>query len=234
VAQLAEIGVDWYTKLEQGRPAGVSAKTLTAVATALQCSPDEIRYLFDLAGLKQRSSEYYPICERLSSATQMMLDQLDPLPALIQNTQFDVIGFNQAYSRLMGVDLTSIPEEERNCIHLALTNPNWKAALLDYDDLLLRLVSMFRAAMANHLEDRAWQEKLQRYLDVSPDFRRIWERHQVQEVENHVKRFNHPILGELRLRQTNWWSAPTNGLRLLVYVPVDEPTRSALHMNSAG
>jgi predicted RNA-binding protein (virulence factor B family) len=37
----------------------------------------------------------------------------------------------------------------------------------------------------------------------------------------------------MTLHQTNWWSAPKNGDRLLVYVPADEQSRMALNTLAA-
>ncbi|VUA84200.1 DNA-binding protein [Klebsiella pneumoniae] len=51
VAMLADVGVTWYTWLEQGREVNPSEAVLVGVANALQCSPLETRHLFVLAGL---------------------------------------------------------------------------------------------------------------------------------------------------------------------------------------
>ncbi len=56
VAMLAEVGVTWYTWLEQGREVNPSESVLVGVANALQCSPLETRHLFrsgraDAAGI---------------------------------------------------------------------------------------------------------------------------------------------------------------------------------------
>ncbi len=50
VAMLADVGVTWYTWLEQGREVNPSAAVMQAVAEALQCSALETRHLFVLAG----------------------------------------------------------------------------------------------------------------------------------------------------------------------------------------
>ncbi|GAB2876454.1 MULTISPECIES: helix-turn-helix transcriptional regulator [Microvirgula] len=228
VAQLAEVGVTWYTWLEQGRPIQASARSLGAIAVALQCSAAETRHLFALAGLGEPVAPHAPSCERLSTASRILLDQLDPLPALIQNARFDILGYNPAYSRLIGVDLTQVPHEDRNCIYLALTHPVWRSRLADWNDILPRMVASFRAAMAGHLEDPQWGAQLQRFLSISADFRDTWQRNEVRSIENQSKRFRHPLVGVLELQQVNWWSAPRNGDRLLVYVPVDADSERAL------
>src|SRR6266568_2176801 len=50
VAQLANVGVSWYTLLEQGRDIHPSSEVLHSIADALQLTPDERQHLFLLAG----------------------------------------------------------------------------------------------------------------------------------------------------------------------------------------
>lgn len=230
VAQLAEIGVTWYTWLEQGRPVRTSSKVLNAIATALQCSEAETRHLFSLAGKVGQASVLTPSCEHVSHASQAILDQLNPLPAVVQNARFDIIGFNQAYSRLMCVELAQIDPLDRNCIYLAFTSQSWRDCLVDWDETMPRMVALFRAAMADHMHDAVWERQLQRFFDASEQFRKIWQRYEVRGIENQVKRFRHPRAGLMTLQQTNWWSAPKNGDRLLVYVPADEQSKAALQL----
>ncbi|MES5369161.1 hypothetical protein ABVM38_25520, partial [Klebsiella pneumoniae] len=57
----------------------------------------------------------------------------------------------------------------------------------------------------------------------------LWhQRYEVRGVENQIKHFNHPQLGRFSLQQMYWYSAPRNGSRLLVYLPMDEAGEQAL------
>src|SRR6185295_19375819 len=49
VAQLANVGVSWYTLLEQGRDIHPSREVLQSIAEALRLSADEEKHLFLLA-----------------------------------------------------------------------------------------------------------------------------------------------------------------------------------------
>src|SRR5215831_2825823 len=51
VAQLAGVGVTWYTWLEQGRDINPSAQVLDAIARTLQFDVHEHSHLFTLAGI---------------------------------------------------------------------------------------------------------------------------------------------------------------------------------------
>src|SRR5437588_2620176 len=50
VAQLAGVGVTWYTWLEQGRDIHASDQVLAAIAATLQLDPYERAHLYTLAG----------------------------------------------------------------------------------------------------------------------------------------------------------------------------------------
>ena len=47
-------------------------------------------------------------------------------------------------------------------------------------------------------------------------------------LEDELKLFTHPELGDFTLQQMYWYSAPRNGSRLLVYLPVDEAGERAM------
>ena len=222
VAMLADVGVPWYTWLEQGREVNPSVAVMQALAEALQCSALETRHLFVLAGLTPLESANVPQCEGISPGTRRMLDSLLPQPASIQKPNFDIVAWNEAFCRLMGVDFSIIPEDDRNCIYLYLTHPGWRRRLAN-PDVLGNFVSYFRAAMAEHRGESAWENKLARFFAASAEFEALWhQRYEVRGVENQIKTFLHPEFGEFQLQQMYWYSAPRNGSRLLVYLPVDE------------
>ena len=234
VAALADIGVTWYTKLEQGQPIRVSPRVLAAVARALQCSDSETRHLFTLARLAHPDGAPVAHCEQVSPMALRILRELEPLPALLQNARYDILAYNDAYCRMVNVDLGAIAAPDRNCIYLALTHPDWRASLAHWDEMLPRMVAQFRSALAEHRNDPVWVAQLERYMQISPEFVDAWQRYEVRAVENQLKRFVHPQLGVFALQQMNWWSAAAGGNRLLVYVPMDAVGEAALGCAAAG
>ena len=157
-----------------------------------------------------------------------MLDSLMPQPASIQKPNFDIVAWNDSFCRLMGVDFAALPAENRNCIYLYLTHETWRSRI-ENRDVLPTFVSYFRAAMAEHRGDPLWENKLARFFAASAEFETLWhQRYDVRGVENQVKNFNHPQLGRFSLQQMSWYSAPRNGSRLLVYLPMDDAGEQAL------
>lgn len=223
VAARADIGITWYTKLEQGRPIRVSPRVLLSVAQVLEFNEVETEHLFKLASLPAPlRPENSRVCEPLAAASQQILDQLCPYPALIQTKRYNIRGFNEAYRRLVGVDLHAIPPEDRNCIYLSLVNPAWRASQADPDEMLANMAALFRASMVEHLDDPAWERQLERYMSASDQFRIVWDRYQLKGIENTVKRFRLADGTILALQSNNWWASPSNDDRMIVYTPTDE------------
>src|ERR671929_266244 len=78
VADLAGVGLTWYTWLEQGRDIRVSDEVLTSIARALQLEPAERVHLFRLAGHAPPAAEP---ATAISPRLQRVLDAWDPFPA---------------------------------------------------------------------------------------------------------------------------------------------------------
>lgn len=227
VAQLAGIGVTWYTKLEQGREVQPSRQAIEAIARALQCNDDELRHLLALAGIKLDQAA--PSADDAPGALHMqLLDKLLPYPAQMQSAAFDLLAANAAYERLMGVSLQQLPALERNCLHMNLFNPQWQRVVRHEPQAIERMVAMFRAASTQQSGDPVIAQRLDYFLRHSEVFRHAWERYQVRSPENNEKTFDHPTLGIIHLRQTYWWSAPRNGKRMVVYLPVSDQDAEAL------
>src|SRR3954471_14618681 len=75
VAQLAHVGVSWYTLLEQGRDIHPSKEVLHSIADALHLTPDERHHLFLLAD-QQHSIDTSAPDEQVSPALRRVLDAL--------------------------------------------------------------------------------------------------------------------------------------------------------------
>ncbi|MEV8623178.1 helix-turn-helix domain-containing protein [Streptomyces sp. NBC_01268] len=225
VAQLSAVGVTWYTWLEQARPIQVSPQVLDALAGALLLDPTERNHLFALAGQTDPHPE--TPCPAVTPALRGLLDQLEPVPAAVQNSRYDFLAHNRTFGRLF-CDLDALPREERNSLWLAFTNDDFRAAVTDLPEVLASLAGKLRAAMAEHLAEPAWKELLHRLRTASPEFREIWARHDVVDQSGRTKLIHNAHVGLLRLEHTNLYLGPAAGPRLVTYVPVDEASRAGI------
>ncbi|MDX3077361.1 helix-turn-helix transcriptional regulator [Streptomyces sp. MI02-7b] len=222
VAQLAAVGVTWYTWLEQAREIQISAQVADAIARALMLDPNERTHLFRLAGVTDPNPRAR--CPGMSDQIREMLGKLEPLPAAVLNSRTDVIAHNRTYGRLVA-DLDALPFEDRNIMWLAFTDAAWRAGMPDWKEASRQMVAKYRAAMAEHLAEPAWKSLVKRLEQASPEFRELWERHEVQEPENRAKRFLNPYVGLLTFDFTHLWLGPRQGPRLVTYTPADDLTR---------
>jgi len=153
VAQLAGVGVTWYTWLEQARQINASPQVLDAIARTLQFDSHEHAHLFTLAGVT--TTTIADECGSLTPEAQLLVDQLEPYPAIILNARWDLLAYNRVHGSFFP-HLEKIPLEDRNCLWLAFTDPAWREAMVDWEDSVGLMVAEYRAAMAEHIDDPAW------------------------------------------------------------------------------
>jgi transcriptional regulator with XRE-family HTH domain len=225
VAQLAGVGVTWYTWLEQGRDINVSEQVLAAVARTLRLDRTERTHLYTLAGVPVTPSRM--ACSALTPGTQRILDQLVPFPASVVNKRYDVLAYNEAYRRII-LDLDKVPVEERNVLWLAFTYPDWECVFLDEGDLHASLVAGYRGGMAEHVGEPAWRDLTARLLECSPRFAELWSRHDVAGPGTRIKLVDNPAVGLLKLEPYNLWVGQGTDIRVAVYAPADDATGDKL------
>jgi transcriptional regulator with XRE-family HTH domain len=234
IAQVANVGVTWYTWLEQGRDINVSLQVLDALARGLRLDPVEHGHLLRLAGYPfDQTSEP---CDVVPESVYRVLDQLDPAPASLQNRRCDLLAYNTTYG-LLFPELADMPVENRNTLWLIFTHPAWRASLIDRDETLPRLVAQFRNEFAENPHDPAWTYLVHRLQKSSPEFCELWERHDVARPSRGSKRVLHPEVGLLRFDFVNFWLCQRLGHRLLTYLPADDDTRDRierLHVSAGG
>lgn len=164
VAQLAGVGLTWYTWLEQGRPIAASAQVIASIARALQLSDDERDHLFALADLPLPDREAR-MC--VGQAHLDLLEKLLPYPAAVQTSRFDIRAYNRAYRYLFD-DLDEVAEEQRNCAVLLFTDTAWQRAHVDLDHAQRRIAARLRSAYGRHHEEPSWQRFIGELEEMSP------------------------------------------------------------------
>lgn len=224
VAQLAGVGLTWYTWLEQGRPIAASEQVLGAIARALRMSEDERDHLFALAGVSVPGRE---VRACVQPAHLDLLAKLMPYPAAVQTARFDIRAYNRSY-RFLFDDLDEYPATGRNCAVLIFTDPIWQRAHADLAHAQHRIAARLRAAYGRHHDEPGWQEFVSRLEDRSAAFAELWRRGDVGGEQNTVKNLVHPLLGPLRLEMTSLWIGDAGASRVVWFTPADEATQRAV------
>ena len=226
VAQLAGVGVTWYTWLEQGRPIHASPQVLEAVARTLQLDSVERQHLFRLADAPDTTTtevQSPAVCPEI----QEILDQLSPLPADVVTERFDIVAWNAGYQALFPRTPERAPAE-RNSLLSVFTSPQCCNAYENSAEQRAAMVAQLRAAYGRHLGEPAWTGFIKRLEGVSPEFARMWATQDVAQPASITKIFRHPLYPRLPMRSTSMALQGCVGARMVVYTPVDAETRRAI------
>ena len=229
VALLAGVGVTWYTWLEQGRQINASTQVLDAVARTLRLDRAERWHLYRLAEAMplraqgDRKGEPRavpgPIAEILRS--------LDPLPASLVNSRFDILMSNDASEELFW-EWHSLPCIHKNQLWCVVTEPTARDKFPEYDTHIRYQVARLRSAYSRHIGEPDWDEDIRRLSGLSSEFAALWDRHEVAETEPRILTYTHPRAGRVRFAVSELDLPAIPDTRLMVYTPDDEQTRERL------
>ena len=236
VAQLAGVGITWYTWLEQGRPIKASAQVLGAVAQTLRLDQAERQHLYRLADIAEAAGAPGVTgtpCEQVPPDVQGIMDSLVPLPACVLNERYDLLGWNDAYAALWPGMIGAQPGE-RNILWQNFTHPDCCHPYVSRHDQLGRLVAQFRGNYGRHVGEPAWTSLIRRLQGASPQFARLWDEHDVANPVTYLKVFRHPAFPRLAMTSTSLGVLAVPCTRMVVYTPADEECRAAIGKLLAG
>ena len=225
VAQLAGVGVTWYTWLEQGRPINASEQVLAAIARTLRLDAVEQAHLYRLAGLQ--AAQTPPADCPFRPEMQTVLDALCPLPTAISNSRYDILRWNAAYQALFP-GLMLDPGSRRNSLWSTATTPGCCNAFLNREEELPLMVAVLRSGYGRHLGEPYWEDFIRDLLAASPEFARLWAQQDVAAHSSRRKVFRHAAVGEVRLAATNLGVTGAPEARMVVYTPMDEESRERI------
>lgn len=208
LAQLAGVSVAYYIRLEQGRGGNVSTAVLDAIATALRLTPAERDHLTNLARPAPRGVRPVvraggsPCSEaargRVRPALQQLIDTMENVPAYVIGRRLDIIGWNRLACALLG-DFAALPPERRNLAWQVFLDPTARALYEDWDAKAADVVGYLRRDAGRNPGDPAMAALIGELSLGSPEFRRLWAAHDVQDKGFGGKVLHHPLVGRLAL-----------------------------------
>jgi len=218
VAQLAGVSTAWYTWLEQGRDVQPSANTLDAIARALRLTHEERAHAFVLAGRPLHEELPPPVVET-PPEVKAVLDALT-VPAYVSDRAWNVIGWNSLMDALLGYS----KRIERNTLAIVFGDPTFRQIFVQWADEAAQLVANLRRAADETPQDAALGALVTR-LQIYPEFRKLWARHEVRQRRGSTrKQLRHPTLGTLVFTTQAF---VTDATRLVIFLP-DPATAIAL------
>ncbi|WP_030899521.1 helix-turn-helix transcriptional regulator [Streptomyces sp. NRRL F-5126] len=197
-AVLAHISTEYYIRLEQGRAPRPSGEVLAGIAGALRLTDAEADHLHVLAGTAPTGARLHRRDVRPSILA--LLDRLPQTAAFVMSAAFEVLAWNRLTAALME-DFAVVAPEDRNLARRAFLAPQRPDATLyglsNAAEFRHHVVMELHATLARYPTDPAVTGLVDELRGGSPDFARLWERHDVQAAATLTKTFHHPAVGEI-------------------------------------
>ena len=218
VALLAGVSVDYYTRLERGNAGGVSDTVLEALARALQLDDTERTHLFDLARAAHTSTRRSrrPAQQRVRPTVQHMLDAMSGVPAFVRNGRLDILYANRLGRALYSEHFDGAAELA-NTARFFFLDPRATAFYVEWDRIANDVVAVLRAEAGRDPYDRDLSDLVGELSTRSELFRTLWAAHNVRRHDTGLKRFRHPLVGELTLTFEAMELVADPGLTMFVY-----------------
>lgn len=229
LAMLADVSVEYVTRLEQGRDRRPSPQVLSALADALRLTAGERIHLHRLT----KGAEGGFTCmggaapaRDVRPTVRALLDRLEPAPAVLLNRLSDILARTSGYERLAG-PLGLLDGAPPNLARFVFSDDRARVAYPDWDRVADQQVAALKqgpfradqhvAALADELTVTAGAAFADR-VDSLPGLPK----------SNGVERLVHPEVGELRLAYETLDLAADDDQRLIVHLPADAATSAAL------
>jgi transcriptional regulator with XRE-family HTH domain len=214
---MAGISVDYYARLEQQRGARPSEQVIGALARALRLTEDECDYLHRLAGYPTRA--HGTAIRHVRPGLLLVLDRLVDVPAQVISDSGQSLARNAMAEALFGAPV--LPGRAGNAIWRLFAETESRPVLQDeLPRLMASAVADLRATHARRPDDAEVNALIRDLLQVSAEFRELWQRHDVAVRHISAKTLMHPQIGRLELECEVLLSASGSGEQSLVlYTP---------------
>lgn len=229
LATLAQVSVEYLTRLEQGRDTRPSTQVLAALADALRLSDADRDHLQQLAVISHGTelcSQARPTAARTVRPTiQAVLDQLTHAPAFVVNHLCDVLAWNDAFDRLAR-PLGILDSAQPNLLWFTLADERAHDVFSDWDDVADQQIADLHELRRGDPGTDAFADRLAR--TVGAPFTHRWQRRPLAGPRSGVRGISHPHVGLLRLAFETLELADLAHQRLVIYLPADAATAAGL------
>ncbi|MCY1144200.1 helix-turn-helix transcriptional regulator [Actinoplanes sp. Pm04-4] len=234
LALLAGVSVDYYTRLEQGRPITPSEEVLDALATALQLDPAERAYLHTVGRASPARRRATSRAQSVRPGLLALIEQLGDTPAFVLGRRTDVLAANVTARRLLA-DFAAMPARERNAARWLVLDEGARSLFGDdWERVASDITGVLRMDAARHPDDPRTADLVGELSIKSPHFRRWWAGRKVVEFGQGHKTLHHPLVGDLSLR-TEAMTFPGDPDQMLIVFLAEpaSPSRHALDLLTA-
>jgi MmyB-like transcription regulator ligand binding domain/Helix-turn-helix domain len=198
VAALCGMSVDYLARLEQQRGPQPSDQMLAAIARGLRLTQDERDHLFQLAG--RNAPQRALRATHVNPGMMRVLDRLYDTPAQVVTGLGEVLVQNQTATALLG-DASQYTGKQRSLIYRWFTDVDTRRIYPpeDHEVHSRAFAADLRTVVSREGNASRAAAMVRELREVSPEFERVWEAHEVGLIRSDLKRIVHPELGVLEL-----------------------------------
>ena len=232
VATLAGVSIEYYSKLERGGLAGVSASILDAIARALALDDAERAHLFNLAhaadgtsaGMRPRRRPAKRWAPRPS--LQWVLDQFTA-PAIVRNGRMDLLAVNHLGRAMHSSLYDSDPSRPPNFARYTFLYEDSHSFYPNWEQAADTCVAILRTEAGRDPHDNLLHDLVGELSTRSQEFRQRWSSHNVRLHGAGTKQFHHQVVGNLEVAYESVDMISEPGLTLTLYAA--EPASPTAH-----
>ena len=229
VALLAGISADYYVRLEQGRDKHPSEPVLSALARVYALNDEGVAHLRKLARPESRRRRRPVRVERVAPSLVRLLAAWPDTPAMVVGRYLDVLANNR-----LAAAVNHCSVKGQNQVRVVFLDPDARRIYADWPTVAAETVATLRATAGGDLDDPRLTDLVGELSLKSEDFRRLWARHDVGVKTSGIKRYTHPMVGELALNYETFSVNAAPGQTLLVYhAEPGSPSEEALRLLGA-
>jgi hypothetical protein len=198
VAALCGMSVDYLARLEQQRGPQPSDQMLAAIARGLRLTQDERDHLFQLAG--RNAPQRAQRAQHVNPGMMRVLDRLYDTPAQVVTGLGEVLVQNQTATALLG-DASQFTGKQRSLIYRWFTDVDTRRIYPpeDHEVHSRAFAADLRTVVSREGNASRAAAMVRELRELSPEFERVWDAHEVGLIRSDLKRIVHPELGVLEL-----------------------------------
>ena len=193
LAVLAGLSPDYYSRLEQGRQANISASVLDALARALRLTEVEHDHLRDLAGPATAVRPRAEAAQRPDPGLLRVMDALGELPVVLLGHRGEVLARNVLLTAVLGNPV----QPGSSFIRYLFLDPSARERIVNWVDFAQASVGALRREAARRPHDTRLRVLISELRASDPQVDRWWNDHTVRDYASVAKRIRHPDAGDL-------------------------------------
>jgi len=191
------MSTDYYSRLEQERGPQPSEQMIASIAQGLHLSRDERDHLFRLAGHQPPAPS--AAGDHISPGTMRIFDRLTDTPAEIVTELGETLRQTPLGMALVG-DLSRHTGPSRSIGYRWFTDRSARDLYPSEDhEFYSRMYVSGLRGVVTRRGPTSRAARLVQLLESHPEFRQLWQEHEVGIRPREIKRYRHPVVGLLEL-----------------------------------